>query len=111
MKIFVVTLTVIILSFATPSPCYAVDGKHTAEAVAHNGPVVHVTVNGLVCDFCARALEKVFRKQEPVSDIKVDLDSKIITINLKKGQMMDDKTITDLVIDSGYNVKDIKHVK
>lgn len=68
-----------------------------------------VQVNGLVCDFCARALEKVFGKQEAVSDIDVNLDTKIITINFKDGQSLDDEAITALIKDSGYNVEAITH--
>lgn len=68
---------------------------------------IHVKVKGLVCDFCARALEKVFSKQEAVSDIDVNLDTKIITINLNEGRTIDDATITQLITDSGYNVEGI----
>lgn len=71
------------------------------------GKPIHVSVNGLVCDFCARALEKVFSKQESVSDIHVDLDQKVVTINVKKDKNIDDKTITKLITDSGYNVEGI----
>lgn len=66
-----------------------------------------VDVNGLVCDFCARALEKVFGKQEAVDSIHVDLDTKIITIHFHDGQNLDDETITKLITDSGYNVEGI----
>lgn len=65
---------------------------------------VNVRVNGLVCDFCARALEKVFGKREEVSGIKVDLDKGDIRISLKPGKTMDDDTVKQLVTDSGYNV-------
>jgi len=109
MRIFIIALTFVTLSLATPS--YAERENHAAKVANHNGSVVHVTVNGLVCDFCARALEKIFSRQESVSDIDVNLDSKIITINFKKGQMLDDKTITNLILDSGYDVRDISHVK
>lgn len=71
----------------------------------------HVSVNGLVCDFCARALEKVFGKQDAVNDIDVNLDSKIITIDFKDGQRLDDETIKQLIQDSGYNVESIHHVE
>ena len=68
---------------------------------------VEVEVNGLVCDFCARALEKVFGKQEEVSDITVDLDTKHITITFIEGQSIDDETIKNLIADSGYDVRGI----
>lgn len=68
-----------------------------------------VDVNGLVCDFCARALEKVFSKQEAVESINVDLDAKVVTINYVDGGSLDDETLTKLITDSGYNVVDIRH--
>lgn len=68
---------------------------------------VDVKINGLVCDFCAQAMEKVFGKQDEVADISVDLDTKIVTINMKDGQNMDDAVITKLITDSGYNVEEI----
>lgn len=69
----------------------------------------YVDVNGLVCDFCARALEKIFSKQEVVENINVDLDEKVITINYVEGGSLDDETITQLITDSGYNVEAIRH--
>ena len=68
---------------------------------------VEVEVNGLVCDFCARALEKVFGKQEEVSDITVDLDTKHITITFLEGQSLDNEAIASLIADSGYDVRKI----
>lgn len=71
------------------------------------GQVAHVGVNGLVCDFCARSLEKMFGKQDAVDHISVDLDEKLVTINFKDGKTLDDDTITKLITDAGYNVEKI----
>ncbi len=84
------------------------ESTETTDAITGD---VHVSVNGLVCDFCARALEKVFGKQEAVNDIDVNLDNKIITIDFKDGQSLDDETITQLINDSGYNVESIHYVE
>ena len=46
--------------------------------------VLTISVNGLVCDFCARSIEKLFSKKESVKSIDVNLENMIITINLKK---------------------------
>ena len=70
---------------------------------------VYVDVNGLVCDFCARALEKVFGKQKSVESINVDLDKKVVTVEFKKGKTLNDKTISKLIKDSGYEVVKIRH--
>lgn len=66
-----------------------------------------VKVNGLVCDFCARATEKVFGQREEVAGVKVDLDSGEVTIAVKPGQKLDDETISKLILDAGYNVTGI----
>lgn len=70
---------------------------------------ITIKVNGMVCDFCARAVEKVFRKQDAVNDITVDLDKSEIVVDLKDGQNLDDDTINALVTDSGYAVEAISH--
>jgi len=72
-----------------------------------NGEVVEVKAFGLVCDFCANAIEKVFMRQDEVSGIDVSLEKHQILIALKEGQQLDDEEITKLVTDSGYNVKEI----
>lgn len=70
----------------------------------HAYHIIKVEINGLVCDFCARALEKVFGKREEVSGIDVNLDTKIVTIGLKKDADIDDATMNKLITDAGYNV-------
>jgi copper chaperone CopZ len=69
------------------------------------------SVNGLVCSFCATGIEKTFKAQAAVEAVKVDLDSKLVTINTRPKQTMDDITITKLLTDSGYTVTDIKRGK
>ena len=72
-----------------------------------NGEVVEIKAYGLVCDFCANAIEKVFMRKDEVSGIDVSLERHQILIALKEGQQLDDDEITKLVTDSGYNVKEI----
>lgn len=104
------------LTFALPT---AAKAEHTLNTPAKiqagninpTGELITVDAKGLVCDFCARALEKVFMKQDSVTGIDVDLDNGIILISLKNGKTMDDATITKLVTDAGYNIGSIKHTK
>jgi mercuric ion binding protein len=72
---------------------------------------IRAGVNGLVCSFCAAGIEKTFKKQAAVRDVKVDLDTKLVTIHTKKGKSLDDKTITSLINDAGYSVTAIKREK
>lgn len=73
-------------------------------AYASASQLVTVQVNGLVCDFCARSLEATFGKRPEVASIKVDLDTKLISIALNDGQNIDDTTIRETVIDAGFDV-------
>jgi len=57
-------------------------------SISTGGPTIVATVNGLVCDFCAQALKKVFQKEEAVKALKVDLDAGEVRIFLKEGQML-----------------------
>jgi ABC-type Zn2+ transport system substrate-binding protein/surface adhesin len=68
---------------------------------------IDVSVNGLVCDFCAQALEKVFGKRSDVEGINVDLNEGKVSIAMKAGLDMDNETFTELITDSGYNVVNI----
>ncbi len=92
-------LVIIILFFAFSVPTFA----------AHPGGTVYADVNGLVCAFCAHALEKVFGREEAVESIDVNLDKKVVTIHFQQGQKLDDATITKLITDSGYAVRGLRH--
>lgn len=69
---------------------------------------VNISVNGMVCDFCARSIDKLFSKKDEVKDIDVDLDNGKIVIDFNPGQSLQDSVIKKLVIDSGFDVVDIK---
>lgn len=69
---------------------------------------VDVKVNGLVCDFCAQALEKTFGKRDEVESIDVDLDNGVVHIAYKQGQSLPDEEVTKLITDSGYAVDGIE---
>ena len=69
--------------------------------------VLSISVNGLVCDFCARSIEKLFSKKESVKSINVNLEEMLITISLKKGKSLNDAIITKVITDSGYDIREI----
>lgn len=69
---------------------------------------VDVKVNGLVCDFCAQALEKTFGKRDEVESIRVDLDSGVVHIAYKQGQSLPEEEVKQLITDSGYAVDSLQ---
>ena len=72
---------------------------------------VEVVVNGLVCDFCAQALNKTFRKQPAIKDIDVNLETKIVTLYYQPELSLNEATIRQLITDSGYNIEAIHYVR
>jgi len=79
-----------------------------APGAAVAAPDVVVKVNGLVCDFCARSLEKTFRRTGKVSGVSVDLTAKEVRLKFAAGANIDDATIRKLVKDAGYAVVDVR---
>ena len=72
---------------------------------------IEVLVNGLVCDFCARSIEKTFGKEDIVESVNVDLEKMLVTILIKENSDLDDSLIIKLINDSGYDVFEIYRVK
>lgn len=72
-----------------------------------NAETVNVKVNGLVCSFCAIALEKTFSKKG-VDNIDVNLSDKYVQFELPEGKELSDEEITETVNDAGYDVKGIE---
>lgn len=103
MKYLIIAATFLALSFPTTSIA-----QQPSNEASHD---VIVNVNGLVCDFCARAVEKVFGRQEEVASIAVDMNEKTVVIYFNEGRSLDDAAITDLINDSGYSVESIQHAQ
>lgn len=76
-------------------------------ALAAGGEPVVVEVLGVVCDFCAKAMNKTFGKKEEVAAVYVDLDHKILNLVLTADNTMDDEAIKKAVKRSGYKTKEI----
>ncbi|MEE4349608.1 MAG: heavy metal-associated domain-containing protein [Pacificimonas sp.] len=96
-----------------PAPAHDHAGEsaertEAATADTQGGTLIAVDVNGLVCDFCARALEKTFGKHDAVQAIDVDLDAKIVRIRTKPGASLGDAEVRQRILDAGYNVVGIR---
>lgn len=83
----------------------------TLLATSANAETIKASVNGLVCSFCATGIEKTFKAQPSVSKVKVDLESKLVTIETKPEQNLDDATVKKLITDAGYSVTNITREK
>ena len=72
----------------------------SASALAET---VHVTVNGMVCAFCATSIEKTFKKEPQVEAVKIDLKKKLVTIQTKPGTKLTDAKIHEVINYAGYS--------
>jgi copper chaperone CopZ len=95
-------LLITALLAALVNPALAADSAPCADKVS-------IKVNGLVCDFCSRAVTKVFHQHAEVNDVNVNLDNGMVTVAMKPLKSMDNATITKLVTDAGYSVVKIDH--
>lgn len=73
-------------------------------ALADGGTAVVADVLGVVCDFCAVAMNKIFGKQEEVAAVYVDLDTKALNLVFKPGAYLDDDAIAALAVQAGYRI-------
>jgi len=71
---------------------------------------VKVTVNGMVCAFCAQGIEKRISKMDSAKDVFVDLKKKTVAVEAKDGQVLDAKAISAEIVDAGYDVVKIERV-
>jgi len=84
---------------------------HTDEisaALANGGAPVVVDVLGVVCDFCATAMNKIFSKRDEVAAIYVDLDKKTLSLVINDGSDLSDKQIENLAKQAGYRIAAIR---
>jgi copper chaperone CopZ len=65
---------------------------------------IKATIKGTACDFCASAIEKTFRAQPEVKTVDVDLENKLVTIQTRHGQTMDEARIRKLLGNAGFSV-------
>ena len=78
------------------------------SALAEGGEPIVADVLGVVCDFCALAMNKIFSKREEVAAIYVDLDTKALSLVLAPGASMSDQTIADLAVQAGYRIAEVR---
>jgi len=68
-------------------------------------------VDGLACPFCAYGVEKKLKEIDGVSDIKVDLDKGVVSVNVAEGQSLTEEQMTKLFNDSGFTYRSMKKSK
>ena len=69
-----------------------------------------VTVNGMVCSFCAQGIEKSLTKLDETKAVFVDLKNKVVVVEAKEGKTLNEKLIKEEITDSGYDVVSVETI-
>jgi copper chaperone CopZ len=78
-----------------------------ALATSSAAATIEMTVNGLVCAFCAQGIEKKLKKFPATAEVVVSLEHRLVAVSLKDGQDIPDADLRKALTDAGYTVKDI----
>jgi len=73
--------------------------------------VAIINVQGMVCDFCARGIEKAFLKDTRVKKIDVDLENGKVVIAYSLNKKIEFKEIKEKILMNGQNATDYKLIK
>lgn len=76
-----------------------------------SGIVVQLTVDGLVCNFCASNISKSFSKLPEVAEVYVNLSAKAVLLQLREGQKLPEEKTKQIVTDAGFNLRGINYPK
>lgn len=71
-------------------------------------PSYKVTVNGMVCSFCAQGIEKKMKALSETKDVYVGLKNHLVVVEVKEGLTLSQDVIRKIIKDAGYEVKGIE---
>ncbi len=67
-----------------------------------------IRVDGLACPYCAYGIEKKFKKMAGISNIRVDLDKGLVSVDAKEGVQLKKAKLKKLFNDSGFTYRSMK---
>ncbi|MBF5038311.1 heavy-metal-associated domain-containing protein [Methylophilus sp. 13] len=71
---------------------------------------IKAEVNGMVCAFCAKGIEKKLNALPQKQAAFVDLKSRVVALQLKDGQEVSDAAFSKVIEDAGYTVTKLARV-
>ena len=80
-------------------------------AASAQAETIEMTVNGLVCGFCAQGIEKTLRKNPATADVLVSLENRLVAVATKQGASIADAELRKALTDAGYDVKAIERTQ
>lgn len=80
-------------------------------AATSTAATIEMTVNGLVCAFCAQGIEKKLRKFPATDEVLVSLEHRLVAVSLRQGMDIPDADLKKALTDAGYTVKAIERTE
>jgi mercuric ion binding protein len=71
---------------------------------------IKAKVNGMVCAFCAKGIEKKLKALPQTQAVFVDLKAQIVALEMKDGQTIAIDDFKQIIKDAGYEVSDAQVV-
>ena len=68
-------------------------------------------VDGLACPYCAYGIEKKLKKISGVSNIKVDLNKGLVSVDANEGTRLNEKQMKTLFKDAGFTYRSMVQKK
>lgn len=75
----------------------------TAQPAA-NASAVKLSVNGMVCAFCAQGIEARLKKLPETADLYINLKQKVVAVQAKPGRTLAVDKLKAEVVEAGYEV-------
>jgi copper chaperone CopZ len=88
-------------AFIAPGPAIA---QGAAAAAAAGPSAVKLSVNGMVCAFCAQGIEARLRALPETADLYINLKQKVVAVQAKPGQALQVDRLKTEVTEAGYDV-------
>ena len=73
-----------------------------------NSQVAVISVNGMVCDFCARGIERTFKKDKSVQKIDGDLTRGTVLVMYAQSATVNFEDIKQKILSNGQNATDLQ---
>jgi copper chaperone CopZ len=72
---------------------------------------IKAEINGMVCAFCAKGIEKKLKALSEGAATYVDLKSRVVALELKDGAKIPLEKFKSIIEEAGYSVKEAKLVE
>ncbi len=75
-----------------------------ARAQSETASAIKLSVNGMVCAFCAQGIEARLKNLPETADLYINLKQKVVAVQAKPGQTLPLDKVKAEVVEAGYEV-------